>query len=151
MDLHLKDRVVLITGATGGIGQALTRAFAAEGCKLAISSTSQAKLDAFTPSLGLDEGHLKTFIVDVTREEQVKAFVDGAHAAYGRLDVQIHRIEENTVGKPADEAVFASQYLDGRYCRPDEVADLALYLASDLSSHMMGSGIRLDGGLDAQC
>ena len=87
MDLHLKDRVVLITGATGGIGQALTRAFAAEGCKLAISSTSQAKLDAFTPSLGLDEGHLKTFIVDVTREEQVKAFVDGAHAAYGRLDV----------------------------------------------------------------
>ncbi len=40
MDLHLKDRVVLITGATGGIGQALTRAFAAEGCKLAISSTS---------------------------------------------------------------------------------------------------------------
>lgn len=63
----------------------------------------------------------------------------------------IHRIEENTLGKPADEAVFASQYLDGRYCRPDEVADLALYLASDLSSHMMGSGIRLDGGLDAQC
>ena len=62
-----------------------------------------------------------------------------------------HRIEENTLGKPADEAVFASQYLDGRYCRPDEVADLALYLASDLSSHMMGSGIRLDGGLDAQC
>ena len=89
MDLHLKDRVVLITGATGGIGQALTRAFAAEGCKLAISSTSQAKLDAFTPSLGLDEGHLKTFIVDVTKEEQVKAFVDGAHAAYGRLDVLV--------------------------------------------------------------
>ena len=36
------------------------------------------KTDAFTPSLGLDEGHLKTFIVDVTKEEQVKAFVDGA-------------------------------------------------------------------------
>ena len=35
----------------------------------------------------------------------------------------IHRIEENTLGKPADEAVFASQYLDGRYCRPDEVAE----------------------------
>ena len=56
MDLHLKDRVVLITGATGGIGQALTRAFAAEGCKLAISSTSQAKLDAFTPQPGAGRG-----------------------------------------------------------------------------------------------
>ena len=38
MDYRLKDRVVLITGATGGIGQALTRAFAGEGCKLALSS-----------------------------------------------------------------------------------------------------------------
>ena len=79
----------------------------------------------------------------------------GIHCNYicpGAVDTpMIHRIEENTLGKTADEAVFASQYLDGRYCRPDEVADLALYLASDLSSHMMGSGIRLDGGLDAQC
>ena len=151
MDLHLKDRVVLITGATGGIGQALTRAFAAEGCKLAISSTSQAKLDAFTPSLGLDEGHLKTFIVDVTRRSRSKPLWTARTPPTAAWMCMIHRIEENTLGKPADEAVFASQYLDGRYCRPDEVADLALYLASDLSSHMMGSGIRLDGGLDAQC
>ena len=34
---------------------------------------------------------------------------------------------------------------------PDEVAALALYLASDISSHIMGSGIRIDGGLDATC
>ena len=52
MDYQLRDKVVLITGATGGIGQALTQAFAQEGCKLAISSTRQEKLDAFTPSLG---------------------------------------------------------------------------------------------------
>lgn len=254
MDLQLKDRVVLITGATGGIGQALTRAFAQEGCKLAISSTSQDKLDAFTPSLGLGPDRLKTFLVDVTDEQQVRAFVDGAAGHFGRIDVlvinagyegkmelvqdaqydtykrvfdvnlfgplycmkyaaphmiaqqhgaivtiasngsytgsagmsaycaskhavaglvksaalelgpqgihcnyicpgavetpMIHRIEQ---AASAGEAAFASQYLDHRYCRPDEVAGLALYLASDLSSHIMGSGIRLDGGLDATC
>ena len=35
--------------------------------------------------------------------------------------------------------------------RPEEVADLAAFLASDISSHIMGSGIRLDAGMDALC
>jgi NAD(P)-dependent dehydrogenase (short-subunit alcohol dehydrogenase family) len=65
----------------------------------------------------------------------------------------IHRIEKKSFGdsKTAKESeeVFASQYLDHRYCKPEEVADLALYLASDVSSHIMGSGIRLDGGMEA--
>lgn len=39
MNLNLKDKVVMITGSTGGVGEALVKAFAAEGCKLAISST----------------------------------------------------------------------------------------------------------------
>ena len=151
MDLHLKDRVVLITGATGGIGQALTRAFAAEGCKLAISSTSQAKLDAFTPAWGWTRGISRPLSWTSLRRSRSKPLWTARTPPTAAWMCMIHRIEENTLGKPADEAVFASQYLDGRYCRPDEVADLALYLASDLSSHMMGSGIRLDGGLDAQC
>lgn len=254
MDYQLKDRVVLITGATGGIGQALARAFAQEGCRLAVSSTSQAKLDAFLPSLGLGPDRLKGFVADVTDEAQVRAFVDGAAAHFGGIDVlvinagyegkmeqiqhaqvetyrkvydvnlfgplycmkyaaphliargrgaiviiasngsftgsagmgaycsskhavaglvkcaalelgpqgihcnyicpgavetpMIHRIEENATGASGG-GLFADQYLDKRYCRPDEVAGLALYLASDLSSHIMGSGIRMDGGLDA--
>ena len=89
MDLKLKDKVVLINGAPGGIGQALCRRFAAEGCKLAISSTSQAKLDAFVPTLGLGPDRIKTFVCDVTVEEQVKAFVDGAVAAYGQERVEL--------------------------------------------------------------
>ena len=89
MDYQLKDRVVLITGATGGIGQALARAFAQEGCRLAVSSTSQAKLDAFLPSLGLGPDRLKGFVADVTDEAQVRAFVDGAAAHFGGLDALV--------------------------------------------------------------
>lgn len=89
MDLKLKDKVVLITGATGGIGSAITRAFAAEGAKLAISSTRQEKLDALIPTLGLDEGHVKGFVVDATKEDQVKAFVEGAAEYFGTVDVAI--------------------------------------------------------------
>ena len=89
MDYKLKDKVVLINGSTGGIGQALARAFAAEGCKLALSSTAQEKLDAFIPTLDIAPENLKTFICDVTKEEEVKAFVDGAAAYFGHIDIVI--------------------------------------------------------------
>lgn len=83
----------------------------------------------------------------------------GIHCNYicpGGVDTpMISRIEQNTFGdtKTHEEAeqIFGAQYLDKRYCRPEEVANLALYLASDVSSHIMGSGIRLDGGMDALC
>ena len=83
----------------------------------------------------------------------------GIHCNYicpGGVDTpMIGRIEKNTFGDTKThkeaEQVFGAQYLDKRYCRPDEVANLALYLASDVSSHIMGFGIRLDGGMDALC
>ena len=51
MDLKLKDKVVLIIAATGDSGVATAKAFAKEGCTLAVTSTSQAKLDALIPQL----------------------------------------------------------------------------------------------------
>lgn len=70
MDYKLKDKVVLINGSTGGIGQALARAFAAEGCKLALSSTAQEKLDAFIPTLDIAPENLKTFISTSPRRKR---------------------------------------------------------------------------------
>ncbi len=89
MDLQLKDKVVLVTGSTGGIGSAIVRGFAAEGAKLAISSTSQAKLDALIPTLGVDADHVKGYVVDATDEEQVKNFVESAKADFGTIDVVV--------------------------------------------------------------
>lgn len=44
MDLHLKDKVVIVVGATGGIGSAVAGAFAAEAARLALVGRDQAKL-----------------------------------------------------------------------------------------------------------
>ena len=89
MDYGLKGKVVLVNGSTGGIGQAICRAFAREGAKLAIASTSQAKLDAFVPTLDIAPEDLKTFVADATKAEEVKAWVDGAYNHFGHIDVVI--------------------------------------------------------------
>ena len=63
-------------------------AFAREGAKLAIASTSQAKLDAFVPTLDIAPEDT-TFVADATKAEEVKAWVDGAYNHFGHIDVVI--------------------------------------------------------------
>lgn len=53
MDLGLKDKVVVVTGSTGGIGEAIVEAFLREGARVACTSTRQEKLDNFLPRLKL--------------------------------------------------------------------------------------------------
>jgi 3-hydroxybutyrate dehydrogenase len=89
MDLNRKDSIVLPTGPTGGIGSAIAHAFAKEGAKLALSSTRQEKLERLIPTLGVDADHAKGFVVDATKEEEVKAFVEGAKEAFGTIDIVV--------------------------------------------------------------
>ena len=89
MDLKLTDKVVIMNAATGGIGKAIARAFYEEGCKLALSSTKQAKIDALIAEEGWDPNRVKGFECDTRDEAAVKAFVEGAAAALGGLDVVV--------------------------------------------------------------
>lgn len=107
MNTELKDKVVMITGSTGGVGAALTKAFAQEGCKLAISSTKQEKLDKLLGELDIPADRLLTFVVDVTKEEQVKDMVEKTIAHYGSLDVQV-----NNAGYEGRNAPITDQTYD---------------------------------------
>jgi NAD(P)-dependent dehydrogenase (short-subunit alcohol dehydrogenase family) len=86
MDLKLKDKVVLITGGTGGIGTAVVKGFLAEGAKVAFSSTSQAKIDALLPKL---EGDVAGFVADMNKEADIQAFVENAKAKFGTIDIVV--------------------------------------------------------------
>ena len=89
MDLKLKDKVVLVTGGTGGIGTAIVKGFLAEGAKVAFSSTRQEKIDALLPQLGAAEGQVAGFVADMSKEEDIKNFVDNAKAAFGTIDIVV--------------------------------------------------------------
>jgi len=89
MDLKLKDKVVLITGGTGGIGTAIIKGYLAEGAKVAFSSTSQAKIDALLPTLSAEDGQIAGFVADMTKEEDIKKLVEDAKNHFGTLDIII--------------------------------------------------------------
>ena len=65
----------------------------------------------------------------------------------------MRRIEEQWLGKDYTReqalATFAAQYPDGKYADPDEVATATVFLASDLSGHVTGTSVRIDGGKSA--
>ena len=89
MDLKLKDKVVLVTGGTGGIGTVIVKAFLAEGAKVAFSSTRQSKIDALLPQLNAAEGQTAGFVADMTKEEDIRAFVENAKAHFGTIDIVV--------------------------------------------------------------
>ena len=89
MDLKLKDKVVLVTGGTGGIGSAIVKAFLGEGAKVAFSSTRQEKADALVAELGVGEDRVKGFVANMTKEEDIKKLVEDAVAHFGTLDVVV--------------------------------------------------------------
>jgi 3-oxoacyl-[acyl-carrier protein] reductase len=85
MDLGLGGSGVLITGASGGIGQATARAFAAEGARVALHyHTNRATAEALAGELG---GF--ALQADLTREAEADALIPAARDALGGLDVCI--------------------------------------------------------------
>lgn len=80
----MQDRVILITGASSGIGAATARAAAREGYKLVLAARSTDKLEALAQELGQE--NLLTVELDVTDLEQQRSMVEQTLETFGRLD-----------------------------------------------------------------
>jgi NAD(P)-dependent dehydrogenase (short-subunit alcohol dehydrogenase family) len=80
-------KVVLITGATSGIGEATARTFAKEGAKVFFCGRRENLGKQVETSIKNTGGEATYMRADVQQAEQVKAFVDACVAKYGRLDV----------------------------------------------------------------
>lgn len=113
MDLGLQDKVVILTGATKGIGRAAADAFAAEGARLALGARTASDLDQTAQELTARNGaQVVTSPCDVTVDADVQRLVDTAMEAYGRVDVLVN----NGAGKlPAGEFldISSEQWLEG--------------------------------------
>lgn len=88
MNQYFKDKVVVVTGGTDGIGKALVSALLGEGAKVATCGRSQDRLydlQSTHPSLPLH-----TLVADVSREHDCQRFIDSTVQVYGGIDILIN-------------------------------------------------------------
>ena len=93
MDLHLRDKVVVVTGASQGIGLAVVRAFAEEGARVVAGARrSSPELDALGGG-----GAVVPMAVDLATPEGPAALVDRAVETFGGLDVLVNNLGAGAV------------------------------------------------------
>jgi 3-oxoacyl-[acyl-carrier protein] reductase len=95
MDLGLKDKVAVVTGSSRGLGLAIARALAAEGCLVCLcartqTALEQARRDVAARAVG-DE-RVIAVAADVSTPHGVKAVIDGAMSAFSGIDILVNNV-----------------------------------------------------------
>jgi len=98
----LHGKVAVVTGSSGGIGQAIATAFAHEGAAVVINSREPSRATQAAASLAAEGFNAFGFAADIRDPEQARALAEAAVARYGRLDVWVNNAGVNVI-KPALE------------------------------------------------
>jgi 3-oxoacyl-[acyl-carrier protein] reductase len=108
VDLGIRGRVALVTGASKGIGFAIARALVAEGARVAVSSRSRERIDGAAAEVG-GPG----FVHDSSDLEGAPALIEAVESRLGPLDILV----TNTGGPPAgaDPLGFTREQWEGAY------------------------------------
>lgn len=85
-----ETNVVIVTGASGGIGSAIVKKFYENGYSVAMFDINEAALKAVAADLGLDEARVAIQPVDITAEEQVIAAIAAVRERFGKIDALIN-------------------------------------------------------------
>lgn len=91
MDLGLKDKVVLITGGSKGIGRAIAEAFATEGCKVVISARGAEELQMVSREISQSTGaEVMGIAADASKAEDITRMVDEAVKRFATIHILIN-------------------------------------------------------------
>jgi len=87
---NIADKVVVITGASSGIGESTARLLAGSGAKVVLGARRTDRIDALVRDIAARGGSALGFQADVTKRSEVEALIQGAIHEHGRLDVIVN-------------------------------------------------------------
>lgn len=103
MDLGLRGRVALVTGASRGIGAAIAVSLAAEGCRVAVVARTDATLLATAERIGASGAEVLPIVADLTAADEAERAVAATIERFGTIDVLINNLGGGRAGD-TDEA-----------------------------------------------
>ncbi len=86
----IENKVVLVTGASSGIGEAIARELAGAGAIVFAGARRIDRLDRLAGEIAAQGGTVRVSVLDVTSREAVAAFADRARKEFGRIDVIVN-------------------------------------------------------------
>jgi NADP-dependent 3-hydroxy acid dehydrogenase YdfG len=90
MSAGIEGKVIVITGASSGLGEAAARHLAEEGARVVLAARRTERLEALADEITESGGEALPVTTDVTERKQVQALVDAAVEKFGRIDVMLN-------------------------------------------------------------
>ena len=90
MSNNIEGKVVVITGASSGLGKAAARHLADSGARVALAARRTDRLETLADEITQNGGSALPVTTDVTERKQVESLVDAAVDAFGRIDVMLN-------------------------------------------------------------
>jgi NADP-dependent 3-hydroxy acid dehydrogenase YdfG len=127
--MPIAGKVVAITGASSGIGEATARVLAERGSRVVLGARRGERLDRLAKDIRQRGGVAVTHVTDVTRREDLVGLVGRASAEFGRLDVLVSNAGVAKIG-PMSDAVLRQDVrrsMDEFGLAPEAVAEAVAY------------------------
>lgn len=93
MDLHIKDRVAVVTGANSGMGKATARILAEEGAKVILSDINEEKLEETAAEIrrsSNQQDHVKSIFADLSKAEGADNLARQVKSIFGETEILVH-------------------------------------------------------------
>jgi 3-oxoacyl-[acyl-carrier protein] reductase len=102
----LKDQVVLVTGASRGIGRSISEALAGRGARVVLTARNKMLLDKLENEITLSGGKAEAVRADISEENDLSYLFKLITEKYGKLDVLVNNAAVGTFGRLAEFSIY---------------------------------------------